>query len=334
MNKLIGIKPFLYSILQKNYGDIKRDFLFFDQLHLIGCKEWLERDIKNLELKGKGFLLENHLEWFHKGYAKFVHSENTKLDEEEKSTLIQHRKTYEFLLKNEKLIYDAKSLLTLPEVNNSAEATLIKTLEIENYFHKLRNEDIKKKEWKDYNKFYHIASNLASRQLSIIANTREGIEASPIVPSLILPDQNKKTEVINIILKNFPVPDENIPWEQIFEFRSDPDIKGKTLGLKVWLNDIIKTDQTPSEISDKLEYTLYNYQKKLDLHKIKTNKSTWEIIAVTSLEVIENAMKLKLSKTVETIFKLKKEKINLFEAELNTEGSQLSLFYAANQRFK
>jgi len=149
-----------------------------------------------------------------------------------------------------------------------------------------------------------------------------------------LGEQKRTVEVIKIVLKNLPTPNPNIPWEQIFEFRSDPDIKGKALGLNIWLNDILKSDQSPKEISDKLEYSIYSFQKKLDLHKIKSRQSTWETIVVTSLEVIENTMQLKLSKAAETLFKLGKEKVNLFEAEINNSESHLSYFYAANQKFK
>jgi len=102
MNTLLGIKPLVSTIFQTDEGILKRDFLFFDKLHIIGCKEWLERDIyaiKSIEGRGPGYLLEDFLLWFHLGFTRFFHPERLAMDKEERLTLIPAKKTLEYLLK-------------------------------------------------------------------------------------------------------------------------------------------------------------------------------------------------------------------------------------------
>src|SRR5215212_5826679 len=57
-----------------------------------------------------------------------------------------------------------------------------------------------------------------------------------------------------IVLKTLPVPSAKTSWEQITEFRSDPDSRSKFLALRNWMNDLSRTDLSPAEVEQKLEY--------------------------------------------------------------------------------
>lgn len=83
-------------------------------------------------------------------------------------------------------------------------------------------------------------------------------DAYPILPAdICLPeDTSAKNEVIRIVLNALPVPDEQTSWEQIIEYRDDPDSQSKFLDLRNWMTEIARNELTPNEAEEKLEYLL------------------------------------------------------------------------------
>ena len=60
--------------------------------------------------------------------------------------------------------------------------------------------------------------------------------------------------VLDIVLDAFPEPDENTPWDQIVEFRSDPDTANQVLALKRWMSKVAQQNITAAEISQEIEW--------------------------------------------------------------------------------
>jgi hypothetical protein len=69
-------------------------------------------------------------------------------------------------------------------------------------------------------------------------------------------------------------------------------------------------------------------------HKIKANTETLEILVKTPLEIIENLVKLKLSKLTDPFFALKKKQLMLMEAEINAPGKELAYIIKSRETFQ
>lgn len=118
------------------------------------------------------------------------------------------------------------------------------------------------------------------------------------------PSSSNLDTVLVIVLNNLPVPNEQTPWEQVFEYHKDPDSSSKFLALRKWMRDVSKSNLPRHEIDEKLEYLLNEYQQHMKLHKMKTNAITLETLVVTPIELLENLIKIKWSEVAKKLFSL------------------------------
>jgi hypothetical protein len=179
-------------------------------------------------------------------------------------------------------------------------------------------------------------SDYEARYASIYLRERFQMPAYPII--LTWEDQLRKTkaqksDVIQVVLKHLPLPDDSTSWEQIVDYRNDPDTAGKFLALKNWITEMTHTQLTPAEIEEKLEYLLYQYQEHINLHKLKTNVGTLETIVTTSAEILENLIKLNWGKIAKNLFSLKQRRIALIEGELTAPGNQVAFIVKSRKEF-
>ena len=142
-----------------------------------------------------------------------------------------------------------------------------------------------------------------------------------------------KTETVNIAINALPIPDETTSWEQIIEYRSDPDSQGKFLDLRHWMNEVARGDLTPIEVEEKLEHLISKYQRHMKLHRMKTNTGTLETIVTTGAEVLGDLVSFKWGKAAAALFSLKKRNIALLEGELTAPGSEVAYIVKANETF-
>lgn len=175
-----------------------------------------------------------------------------------------------------------------------------------------------------------------ARLVSTYIHNADTMDAHPVfvvkLPSVPSPTANK-TDVIHIALNTLPIPSELVPWEEIIEYRNDPDARGKFLGLKSWINEMTKSSLPPVEIKDKLEWLLYDYRKHMELHKLKVNMGVLETIIVTGAEIIEDVVKFNWSKAAKVLFSVKHRKVALLESELNNPNREIAFLYDTISRF-
>jgi hypothetical protein len=118
------------------------------------------------------------------------------------------------------------------------------------------------------------------------------------------PKTYNKSEVVKIALNALPVPDESTSWEQILEYRSDPDSRGKFLALRHWMSEVARAELTPAEVEEKFEYLIDQYQQHMRLHRMKTNVGTLETIVTTGAEFLGDLVSFKWGKAAEALFSL------------------------------
>jgi len=184
---------------------------------------------------------------------------------------------------------------------------------------------------------YSRINELQKRRICIALRKIGGMSAVPISYNHALPASRreaKQAEILQILLKSMPIPDDATPWEQIIEFRKDADSMAKFLALRNWMNETARAKLTPVEVEEKLEYLMSQYQRHMQLHKMKTNPGTLETILVSSAEILENLIKFKFSKLAKALFTIRHRKISLIEGELTSPGSEMAYMIKTRETFQ
>ncbi len=287
--------------------DLKQLSLFFDEFYIIDAQRWLE---------------------------------TSSFDTLEKSYL-KNRSEFDWLIE--------KGMIKISdfEVNDDLVKTEIYQREIKKlndlFKSELYEKTVNKKEKSNENhqrelaKLLHRMSTYKARIQAVLLSLKEGNEAYPVIDNLndlssIVGDL-PKSHVVNILLKKIPMPANDTPWEQIFDFRLDEDSKEKYLRVKRWLYSTATKEIKTNEMVQEIESLIRDYEKHMELHKMKYNHGFLKTTIISTVEFVENLMKLKWSDATKQIFNLKNERINLIEAEMKAPGRQLSYFVKAKENF-
>jgi hypothetical protein len=149
-----------------------------------------------------------------------------------------------------------------------------------------------------------------------------------------------KSDVIDVVVNNLPIPQEDTPWELIYELRSDPDSQRKFLALKTWINDLAKLKLEPNEVEDKLQSLLAEYQAHMNLHKVKTRLSSLKTVLLSEVGISaagwltgHAALAGLVGAVAAPIFTMKMRQIGLLEEETRAPGKEVAYILKARQEF-
>jgi hypothetical protein len=188
----------------------------------------------------------------------------------------------------------------------------------------------------DFEDSINIMSEYFARGISLQLRELANMDASPLVTSQLhssLEPMIDKSDLVQIVIGALPIPDDSVGWEQIFDYRSDPDSAGKFLALRNWMNEIARARLTQAEMEDKLEYLIDQYTRHLNVHKLKTNVGALETVVVAGAEFLEDFVKFKWGKIAKGLFSFKHRRIALMEGELKAPGNEIAYIVSARQRF-
>jgi hypothetical protein len=156
-----------------------------------------------------------------------------------------------------------------------------------------------------------------------------------VYPLLLVPppkaDSSKKNMVLNFALSEIPEPDESISWEQLSDFKSDPDTMKKYYGLTKWINDVSRTEKPFHEIEEEYKYLYYEYLRQYEIHKLKHSMGFVEILVGAALDIISHNFSVTSFKS--GLFSVWKKEVDLLEAETKFLGREIAYIYKAKQQF-
>ena len=187
-----------------------------------------------------------------------------------------------------------------------------------------------------YREMFIHADYLKTRYMAIQLRELDKVDAYPVYykePPSEQKHEASKTDIVQIALNALPVPDESTSWEQIIEYRSDPDSRSKFLALRHWMSEVARAELTPAEVEEKLEYLIDQYQKHMRLHRMKTNVGTLETVVTTGAEFLGNLVSFKWGKAAEALFSLKRRQVALLEGELTAPGNEVAYIVKARETF-
>jgi len=145
--------------------------------------------------------------------------------------------------------------------------------------------------------------------------------------------KTSKEVASHFVLNKIPAPADDTSWEQLFEFRSDPDVKRKYYALVNWINDMSDADMPLPHLADKYNQLYSEYLRQYHLHKLQNSLTKVEMLVLGGFEVVTSLL---FHQNVMTAFKgllnIRKEQIALLEGEKNIVGRELAYIVTAEER--
>ena len=175
------------------------------------------------------------------------------------------------------------------------------------------------------------------RLVCAVFEENTGKRTFPILPFSTKYDPNKsitKHTVVSLLLNKLPLPDDETPWEQILEFKNDPNSKQNLINLRRWVRKITSERIPVNELEEEYLYLINEFSRYYQLNRAKANLSTIETILNVPLEVVEYLPFIKFSKLKDPLFVFGKRKMALLEAELSAPGKELSYIIKAKEFFE
>lgn len=180
-----------------------------------------------------------------------------------------------------------------------------------------------------------LASDLSTRLDAIYLNKMTNDEFYPFLRiNPIIPIENKKANVLNLILSDIPEPDPNTPWEAILDYKSDEDIRNRYLALINWINKVSKSEFDSNEIKDEYDYLLSEYKRQYKMHQLKSRNSTIELIVNMGAGLITALGSGNFLGAFQSIMKATPARVKLFEEESKLPGRELSYVYQTQNKFQ
>lgn len=182
-----------------------------------------------------------------------------------------------------------------------------------------------------------LATSHLSRVIAQHFNVRKGVEAASLLTEHLLtslqPELPRQSVVVQAVLKSFPQPADDVPWEQILEFRRDEDAAMARRRLRRWIVHIASSGKTGRETVAELEHLIDGYREYMKLHRLKFEHGVVQTIVTTTVGVAENLMKLNWSEAVNRLFELRTRKVALIEAEQKAPGREIAYIVHATDAF-
>lgn len=167
---------------------------------------------------------------------------------------------------------------------------------------------------------------------SLVEKSRAAMSITPIIECADKVEGGKETEVLHLIIKNLPIPNELVPYDEIIDFKSQNE--RKYYGLIQWINKISKSGFDINEIEDELKFYTLEFEETLKLARTKYRLTNFEIILSLPFEIAENLVKLKWSQIPKSLVSIKKSKIDLMLAESKLPGKEMAYISAAKKKFE
>jgi hypothetical protein len=171
----------------------------------------------------------------------------------------------------------------------------------------------------------------------ICLNLREQTDVRPYgllaTPPQFATENSVAAAIADVVLASFPIPNEDVAWDRIIEFRSDPDARTKFLSFRRWMANAVQRDLDPKDVSDELEYLINQYKQHMELHRIKYRMGTFRTILTVTADILENVARFRLKNIVDGLFSIHDRKIQLMEAELSVPGRDVAYIVKAQEQF-
>jgi len=151
--------------------------------------------------------------------------------------------------------------------------------------------------------------------------------------SLVSHIKDHGTECLSIILKQIPVPEDDVSIQDVLDFSTAEQAVRHRSALNDWLNGKVREGATASELADELAYLINEYTEFMKISKMRFRTTVSEAIIKMPFEISGGLATLRLTKVVEALFSFRRIYLDLREAELKAPGREVAYIVDAQDRF-
>ncbi len=161
-----------------------------------------------------------------------------------------------------------------------------------------------------------------------------GYQPATIVrSSTALPEREGLSSVLEVVMRQLPVPAPETPIEAIVDFRADEDARVALQRLRHWMNTVVRKTTKPHEIEEEILTLNDQYQEHMRLHKMKHQTGVLRTLITVPLDVLEELVPLKFSSALDAALAFRERKLALTEAEMQAPGRNVAYIVRAQDAF-
>ena len=188
---------------------------------------------------------------------------------------------------------------------------------------------------------YHKIYPFEEARLQSLMLSDKGLGAYPILDGMphpylgidLGPDLfHSKRDILKFVLSVIPEPADDVSWEQLIDFKNDPDTMAKYYALTKWINEVSQKNLQLNDIEDEYKYLYHQYTNHYKIHKMKYKQSTLNVITTAAIDVLTG--QIGISGVSTSFFSIWKQNLALLEAETKIIGKEIAYIYKANKVFK
>jgi hypothetical protein len=138
---------------------------------------------------------------------------------------------------------------------------------------------------------------------------------------------------IELVIDQFPAPDENTPWAAIQEFRADPDHTYHLRKFRSWLRRRAYEGLSGALVVEELQELLADFEHAMGLHRMKGSITSFQGLIVATASLIEDMAKLKLGDLSRRVFGARERRLAYLETELRAPGREVAYLAKAREHF-
>ncbi|MFT3747116.1 MAG: hypothetical protein QM768_02320 [Agriterribacter sp.] len=199
-------------------------------------------------------------------------------------------------------------------------------------------ESLQDENWKDLYKLSLVnqANHLRSQVVALIFSESSHADTFiAVIPQELQTSSANTTQhlVTEFILRKLPEPSFSTSWEQIIDFRSDPDVRNKYLSLITWINKGATTEANLKHFFDEYEYLYSEYMKSFNLHKMQYNDSFLSVFINSVDNFTSSAIKGRFLSALKGLLSFREKRIEMLEAETKLIGREISYIFHATEKF-
>lgn len=170
----------------------------------------------------------------------------------------------------------------------------------------------------------HISSQLVYNEAPVLAHLKPVHLAQSGLPN----------NTVELVLKNVPLPPENMPWEDFVQFRKEEENIAKLRSLRIWLQKQASSKESASAMQEELEALLYEYQKYMEIQHKKYSEGIVSTLIASSCEIIGHLLALNPGSALKALFDVRAHSVALTEAEMSAPGREVSYIASARKLVK
>jgi len=165
---------------------------------------------------------------------------------------------------------------------------------------------------------------LVVRTISHQLTSRE-VQAVPMLVDLKrgVSSRDPETVVLEVVIENFPQPDELTPLEKILDFRAEAAARGTLTRLRRWISEMAKEAHTAADLQLEIDNLVAEYRNHMKAYGIDSAGSTLkEVLAAAAKGNFGDAITIPFAR-----------KARLLKAELSAPGRELAYLVKARDHF-